>query len=225
MCLFLRYIATLILILNLSNLFAQDIIIKTNGAHVSAKVVRISDDSVFYKNKSVSGNLLFSVARNEVKLIEYWNGKKDYLQGSYVNMSEQDSTTVITGIKSKEQNVVIAGIHFHIERLFTEYHLMLDYTYHPDTNFIASKGKIEFDFENSKNNFFVKYFPTGDKTSFAKFLFNETEENKRYDRLSNNLLVGMNLYYEDSVSHLVFDEEESMEIKEMFSGKDIKYEP
>ena len=225
MRLFLRYIATLLLILSLIKLSAQDIIVRTNGAQISAKVVEITVDSVFYKNKSVSGNMLFSLSRNEVKLIEYWNGKKDYLQGSYVNMSEQDSATVITGVKTKEQNVVIAGIQFHIERLFTEYHLMLDYTDHPDTNFIASKGKIEFDFENSKNNFFVKYFPTGEKTTFTKFLFNETGENKRYDKLSNNLLIGMIIFYEDSVSRLLFDEEESLEIKEMFSGKDIKYEP
>lgn len=222
---FLRYPIALLFILNLTYLSAQVIIVRTNGARISAKVIEITNDSVRYKIKTMPDNPEFSIAKNEVKFIEYWNGKKDYFQGSYVNISEQDSSTIITGVEIAEQIVIVDGIQFHIERLFTEYHLLIDYTYHPDSNFIASKGKIEFDFENSKDNFFVKYFPTAEKTSFAKFHFNETGENKKYSKLSNKLLIGMIIFYEDSVSQLVFDEEQAIKLKEMFSGKDTKYKP
>ncbi len=222
---FLRYPVTLLFILTFTSLSAQDIIIRTNGAQISAKVIEITDDSVKYKIKTMPGNPVFSLARSEVKMIEYWNGKRVYQHGDYSNMSEEGTSTVITGAESTVQKVTIEGIQFHIERLFTEYHLMLDYTLHPDSNFIASKGKIEFDFENSKDNFFVKNYPTGEKTSFAKFLFNETGENKKYSRLCNKLLVGMIIFYEDSVSRIVFDQEQAINIKEMFSGKEMQNKP
>ena len=225
MWLFLRYPVILLFILTFTSLSAQDIIVRTNGAQISVKVIEITDDSVKYKIKTTPGNPVFSLARSEVKMIEYWNGKRVYQHGDYSNMSEEDPSTVITGAESAVQKVTIEGIEFHIERLFTEYHLMLDYNYYPDSNFIASKGKIEFEFENRKDNFFVKYFPTGEKTSFAKFLFNETGENKKYSKLSNKLLVGIIIYYEDSVSQLVFDEEQAIKIREMFSGKDMQYKP
>ena len=220
-----RPLLTVFFLLAITVVVGQDIIVRTNGAQLSVKVVEITEDSVYYKNKAASGNLLFSLSRNDVKVIEYWNGKKDYLQGSYSNKSMEDSSTLVTGIKSKEQNVSLYGIQFRLDRLFTEYHLQMNYTYHPDTNFIASKGKIEFVFENSRDNFFVKYFPTGEKTTFVKFQFNETGKNKRFDKLTNDLLLGMIIYYDDSVSELSFDEEQASELKELFSGKDIRYEP
>ena len=220
-----RYVLTVFLFAGFLELAGQDIIIRTNGAQINAKVIEVTADSVLYKNKNMEGNPVFSIPRSDVKVIEYWSGKKDYLQGSYANISGRDSSSVITGVKSKKSEVLVEGIAFHVERLFTEYHLILDYTHHPDTNFTATKGKIEFDFAEFRNNFFVRYFPTGVKTAFAKFVISEEGENKRYGQLSNKLLNGMVIYYDDSVSMLVLDSISAQEMREMFSGKDIRYEP
>ena len=202
----------------------QDIIVKNNGAQINAKVLEITADSVIFKNRNVDGSPVFSLPREEVKLVEYWNGDKEYFQGSYSNISETD-TAVITGVRSDKNEVVVAGISFHVERLFTEYHLILDYSDHPDTNFIINKGKIEFEFRVSRENFFTRYYPTGEKTAFAKFVFSDEGENKRFGRLSNNLLEGLAIYYDDSVSQIRLDSLQSREMREMFAGKDIRYRP
>ncbi len=223
---YLKYPILLFLVLaGMVSSYAQDIIVKTNGAQINAKVIEITDDSIRFKNRSMAGNPIFTLPRSDVKLIEYWNGKKLYLQGSYTNISDQDSTAYITGVESKQYKVFIEGIAFHVERLFTEYRLVLDYSRHPDTNFIISKGKIEFEFESPRENFFEKYFPTGKKTAFSKFTVGEEGGNKHFGKLSNELLKGMAIYYDDSVSQIRLDSIEALELREMFSGRDIRYQP
>ena len=189
------------------------------------KWLRLLPTLYSFKNKKLDGNPVFSMPVSEVRLIEYWNGKKDYLEGSYANYSDSDTATEITGVEALDSKVYVAGIAFHIERLFTEYHLIMDYTKHPDSNFKASKGKIEFEFERPKINFFVKYFPTGEKTVFSKFHFDETGENKKYAKLANEPLTTLVIYYDDSVSTILLEPRESERLNEMFSGKDIRYKP
>ncbi|MEJ2594844.1 MAG: hypothetical protein P8100_06890 [bacterium] len=220
-----RHIILLLIFSGIISSYGQDIIVKTNGAQINAKVIEITDDSVRFKNKTLAGNPIFTLPRSDIKVIEYWNGKKLYLRGSYTNISEQDSSSYITGVKSKQYNVFIEGIAFHVERLFTEYRLVMDYSRHPDTNFIISKGKIEFEFEETRENFFIKYFPTGKKTAFSKFTVGEEGENKRFGKLSNELLKGMAIYYDDSVSQIQLDSLKAIELREMFSGRDIRYQP
>ena len=59
---FLQYSVTLLFILNWTFMSAQDIILRTNGAQISANVIEVTEDSVKYKSTDMPGNPLFSLA-------------------------------------------------------------------------------------------------------------------------------------------------------------------
>ena len=44
-------------------------------------------------------------------------------------------------------------------------------------------------------------------------------------KLANETLTSMVIYYEDSVSTIQLETQESERLNEMFSGKDIRYKP
>jgi hypothetical protein len=215
------YLFLFLLIIISANIVAQDIILKTNGAQINADVVKISEDSVWFKNKNMYGNPVMGIPKTEIKLIEYWNGKKDYFSGSYVNLSEKETTNVVTSFKANQQSLSIDYLLFRIENLFTETHLILEYT-KQDSAFTVAKGKMEFIFENPKNNFFVKLFPTGKKTVFTKFEFIDGSKNKYYERLTNYNVQSLEIYMNDSVSFIPLDEVQSAELLKLFSSKEVK---
>lgn len=206
----------------LENLAAQDIILRTNGAQINASVVRITKDSVYFKNKNMYGNPVMGLPKTEVKLIEYWNGKKDYFAGSYKNLSIKDTTSVITNFKAGKQSLLIDSVLFKIENLFTETQLILDFSDYQDSSFTVSKGKMEIIFEDQRNNFFVKLFPTSRKTVFTKFEFVDGSKNKRYERLTNHKIQSLEIYMNDVVSLIPLNETQSIELMELFSMKEVK---
>jgi len=205
-----------------SNTFAQDIIQKTNGAQINAKVVEIGEDTVWCKNKNMIGNPTMGIPRSDIKLINYWNGKTDYFHGSYMNLSEKDTSSMVTSFSAGIQSIIVDYIQFKVENLFTETHLILDMTNHQDSTFVVEKGKLEFGFPDKSEDFFVKLFPTGKKTVFAKFEFADGVKNKKYERLINYKLESLRLYMNDSVSFIPLTEDQSLELKEMFSSKEIR---
>lgn len=211
----------LLLIISSVSITAQDIIERTNGVQVNADVVRITEDSIYFKNKNMYGNPVMGIPKSEVKLIEYWNGKKDYYAGSYINLSGNDTTSITTSFKAGKQSIRIDYILFKIENLFTETHLILDFSLHPDSAFTIEKGKMEFTFENPRNNFFSKLFPIGKKTVFTKFEFEDGSKNKQYERLANFKIKYLEIYMNDSVNIILLDEEQSAGLQELFSSKEV----
>lgn len=59
------------------NLFAQDIITKTNGEEIKAKVTEITKEDVKYKRFENPDGPLFILGRHEVFMIKYENGTRD----------------------------------------------------------------------------------------------------------------------------------------------------
>lgn len=211
-----------LLILSSKYSVAQDIILRTNGAQINADVVEISEDSVWFKNKNMYGNPLMGIPKSEIKYIEYWNGKKDYFEGSYINLSVKETNSVVTSFKAGKQSLWIGNILFKIENLFTETHLILDFSGHKDSTFTVSKSKMEFVFENSRDNFFAKLFPTDKKTVFTKFEFANGSHNKQYERLTNFRIKSLEIYMNDSVSIILLDEDQSAGLQELFSSKEVE---
>lgn len=215
------YLLLFLLITSSVNMTAQDIILLTNGAQINADVVKLSEDSVWFKNKNMYGNPVMGMPKSEIKMIEYWNGKKDYFSGSYINLSEKKTTNIVTSYKANQQSLSIDYLSFTIENLFTETHLIIDYK-DQDSAFTVSKGKMEFIFENTRNNFFVKLFPTGRKTVFTKFEFVDGSKNKYYERLTSFNVKSLEIYMNDSVSFIPVDEFQAAELFELFSSKEVK---
>ena len=202
-------------------MLAQDIIVRTHGARIEAKILEISKDSVKFKNYNTPGSTIFYLSKSEVKFIEYNNSKIEYFEGSYKNSSKMNTSGFVTNFETNEHIVEIRGIGFSVENLFTENHLIMDFTDHPDTNFYAVKGKMEFVFESKKYNFFIRLYPSGEKTMFSKFEFTGIGENKRYNYLSEQILTDLVLYLNDSVSSIKLNEEQSDQMRVLFSGKNI----
>jgi len=200
---------------------AQDIIVRTNGDRIEAIILELSGDSVKFKIYNIPGNAVFLLSKSEVKFIDYGNDKIEYFEGSYINSSKEKPSEIITGFEVNADIVEIEGIGFSVENLFTENHLILDFTNHPDTNLNAGKGKMEFIFESKKYNFTIRIYPTGEKTMFSKFEFSDEGENKRYDYLSKQLLTTLVIYLHDSVTNIKLNQERAEELSALFSGKNI----
>lgn len=215
------YLLLFLLMISSVNMTSQDIIYKANGAQINADVVKVSEDSVWFKNKNMYGNPVMGIPKSEIKLIEYWNGKKDYFSGSYINLSEKNTANTVTSYKANQQSLIVDYLSFKIENLFTETHLIIDYK-DQDSAFTVSKGKMEFIFENSRNNFFVKLFPTDRKTVFTKFEFVDGSKNKYYERLTNFMVQSLEIYMNDSVSFIQLDEFQAADLMELFSSKEVK---
>ena len=215
-----KYLIILLMIYS-SVLTGQNIIVRTNGARIEAKILEISEDSVKFKIYNTPGNAIYYLSKSEVKFIEYNNNKVDYFEGSYKNLSETNALEIVTGFETDDYIIEIEGIGFSIENLFTENHLIMDYTNHPDTNFYAVKGKMEFVFESKKYNFFIRLYPTGEKTMFSKFEFTGIGGNKRYNYLSEQILTELVIYLNDSVNSIELNKGQSDQMRALFSGKNI----
>lgn len=215
------FLTCLIVIFCFNRVSAQDIIVRTNGARLKAKIIKVSVDSVNFKSYDIPGNPIFSLPKKEIKFIEYYNNKIEYFEGSYLNSSKLSESKVATGIVSAENIVIIQDIRFSVENLFTENHLILDFSYHQDSNLQIGKGKVEFVFENKKYNFSSRIYPIDEMTVFAKFEFSITGENKKYDYLSDQNLVSILFYIKDYQSVIALTKEQSMELKKLFLGKNI----
>lgn len=205
-----------------AHIVAQDILVRTNGAQIDVQIIKITEDSVWFKNKNLYGNPLMSIPTSDVRMIQSWNGEKEYLSGSYKNKSEDGRDTIVSGFESTHKKLLIDDVQYTIENLFTENHLIMDYSYHPDSLLVVSKGKMEFVFENKKNNFFVKFFPIDDKTIVSKFTFTSGTQNKRYDKLTSYNLSSMLIYMNDSVNSVELTEVQSNDLKELFSSKEFR---
>ena len=59
---------------------AQDIIYKTSGEEIKAKVVKINPSRIFFKQPTLFPDSLFSLDRKEVFMVKYANGAKELMQ-------------------------------------------------------------------------------------------------------------------------------------------------
>lgn len=81
---------TIILFLFISNFtFAQDLIIKSNGDEVKAKIIEITSFEVKYKMFTNIDGPLYSMPKSEIFLIKYENGTKDVFEKQNQSIPEQ----------------------------------------------------------------------------------------------------------------------------------------
>jgi hypothetical protein len=66
---------------------AQDIIYKTSGEEIKAKVIEINPTRVLFKQPDLFADSLFSLARQDVFMVKYANGAKELLQDQVEEIS------------------------------------------------------------------------------------------------------------------------------------------
>lgn len=92
----LKYFSLIILFLQASNIFAQDVIFMKNGDEIVTKVLNISDSEVSYKKQSNLQGPTYTVNKNLIFMIKYANGEKD------VFGNKEENNTII---EEKEQYI------------------------------------------------------------------------------------------------------------------------
>lgn len=58
---------------------AQDVILKTSGDEINAKVIEITLHDILYKNPNSVSDSLYSVPKSEVFMVKYANGTKELM--------------------------------------------------------------------------------------------------------------------------------------------------
>jgi hypothetical protein len=196
-------------------LAAQDYIVTTSGLRFKAKVVAVEKDSVKYVNKMDPSGMVLSVPKYQLRHIEYGNGDFDYFQGSYNNLSHKDTTEFVTGMLGAN-SVMIEAINFSINNYFTENHFVVDFTDSFDSTFIAEKGRIEFEFQNLKNNFTMKSYKADDKKLYTKFVITSSTAKKRYKKLSDKYLDKIRIYSGEAVVTITLSPANAEAIRKLF---------
>lgn len=205
-----------------SQCFSQDIITTSSGLEFNAKVVAVEKDSVKYINKLDPTKKVLSVPKSQLRHIEYFNGDYDYFEGSYQNLSAEDTTKFITGIENADNTVMIEAIVFSINNYFTENQLVVDFSSSLDSNFVAEKGRIEFEFENIKNNFTIRSYKADDKILYAKFSIGLKGSDKRYKKLSEKVLHKIRIYAGEAIVDIRLSPANSSGIRELFRKSRIE---
>ena len=79
-----------------SFLFAQDIIIKNDKSELKAKVVEITDDYIKYHDWDNLTGPIYNISRAQVFMINYQNGKREFITSNTDNKTETKVTTKTT---------------------------------------------------------------------------------------------------------------------------------
>lgn len=88
---------TVILVFIVSFGFCQDIIVKTNGDEIKAKVVEIGFDAIKYRTFENPEGPVYNIAKTDVFMIKYANGSKDVISNNTnKNQQEVKNQPVIT---------------------------------------------------------------------------------------------------------------------------------
>lgn len=82
-----------ILLISPFSLLAQDIIIKSDKTELKTKVVEITNDAVKYKEWDNQSGPLYNIAKSQVFMITYQNGKREYMSNS-VETNTSHKTTI-----------------------------------------------------------------------------------------------------------------------------------
>jgi len=86
-----------------SVLKGQDTLIKRNGETIAIKLTEINPDNLKYKRFDYQDGPLFTISKEEVKLIIYQNGKKElfdtYIQPQRVTMIQAEDLSLMMGGK------------------------------------------------------------------------------------------------------------------------------
>ncbi|WP_210464583.1 hypothetical protein [Rufibacter roseolus] len=77
----------------LNQTLAQDIIFKTSGEEIKAKVLEITPDKVQYTQPAKFADSLFTLARKEVFMVKYANGKNELM---HPPVEEKGTTPVLS---------------------------------------------------------------------------------------------------------------------------------
>lgn len=75
--------------LSLSNLFAQDLIIKRNGEEIFSKVVEVTGKVVKFKKASNLNGPTYTLNKKEIVFVKYENGEKDIFSNTAVVAQEK----------------------------------------------------------------------------------------------------------------------------------------
>ena len=77
-----KLLLTIILLISVFGLFAQDSIVKINDEIISAKVLEIGTDNVKYKKFSNIDGPLYTISKDEIREIIFENGDKESFSNS-----------------------------------------------------------------------------------------------------------------------------------------------
>jgi hypothetical protein len=212
----------LVMSFGMSKAVAQDLIVTTSGLKFKAKVIAVEEDSVKYVNKLDPDKTVLTVPKSQLKYIEYFNGEFDFFEGSYQNLSPNDSTVFITGVEDGDRTLMIDAISFSIENYFTENHLVVDFSETMDSNLVAVKGRIDFEFENLKYNFSTRSYKADEKIIYTKFVKGFSSSEKRYKKLSEKLLSKIRIYSGEAVITITLTPMHAEEMRELFRKTKIE---
>lgn len=120
-----RLLTLLVLIVNPVFIFAQDVIYKSDGTKIEAKVIEVGVEEVKYRPSSNPDGPVYVISRSEIVLIVYQNGEHDLLMqagGRYERRQAKDDTLA----KNERKNLVsinvfdmaFTNLTFSYERIF-----------------------------------------------------------------------------------------------------------
>jgi len=108
-----KLLLTIILLISVFGLFAQDSIVKINDEIISAKVLEIGTDNVKYKKFSNIDGPLYTISKDEIREIIFENGDKESFSNSL-------SKTKDSQIDDSRKSVFIMDNPEHVDPLVPE---------------------------------------------------------------------------------------------------------
>jgi hypothetical protein len=83
--------------------FAQDVITKSNGEEIKAKVLEVSQTEIKYKKFDNLNGPTFSISKNDVFMVKYENGSKDvFLPEGSAKAKEKEKSDDEMRVKAKK---------------------------------------------------------------------------------------------------------------------------
>ncbi len=73
-----KKIITFLLLLSGGQIFSQDVIIKSNGDELKAKVVELTETTIKYKSEDNLDGPIYNIPKSEVFKVKYGTGKSDF---------------------------------------------------------------------------------------------------------------------------------------------------
>lgn len=91
--------------------YSQDVITKTNGEEIKAKVIEVLQSEIKYKKHDYLDGPLFSIPKSEVFFIKYENGSKDVIKSSRNSAPTKIEEPILrdTIVSEKEKFILSLG--------------------------------------------------------------------------------------------------------------------
>lgn len=106
-----RTLTLLLLIISATTGYAQDIITKTNGDEIKAKVVEVESDKVKYRKWENQDGPLYNIDRSQIFMIKYASGEKEVFTTPQAPPPSQPAKTEAPKVESAPQSFQSSNQH------------------------------------------------------------------------------------------------------------------